>query len=107
MILLDGPGAGEEGTLFVPNQPIIKVENPGELASICSKSIQNHPSICFDPFSNFSLYQASRYSRLDIYCAVPFIYSPWYKLDRKTISWFEGRFRNTWQRQGGVAHSIF
>jgi hypothetical protein len=80
VILLDGPGAGEEGTLFVSNQPIIKVENPGELASICSKSIQNHPSICFDPFSNFSLYQASRHSKLDIYCAVPFIYSPLYKL---------------------------
>jgi hypothetical protein len=47
VILLDGPGAGEEGTLFLPNQPM---ENPGELASICSKSIQNHPSICFDPF---------------------------------------------------------
>jgi hypothetical protein len=53
VILLDGTGAGEEWTLFVPNQPIIKVENPGKQASICSKSIQNHPSICFDPFSNF------------------------------------------------------
>jgi hypothetical protein len=30
---LDGPGAGEEGTFLRPNQAIIKVENPGELAS--------------------------------------------------------------------------
>jgi hypothetical protein len=98
VILLDGPGAGEEGTLFVPNQPIIKVENPGELASICSKSIQNHPSICFDPFSNLSLYQASRHSFIHIYL---------FPMVQNQFSWYEGRFRNTWQRQGGVAHSIF
>ncbi|EFX66550.1 hypothetical protein DAPPUDRAFT_116232 [Daphnia pulex] len=31
--LLDGPGAGEGGPLLIPNQAIVKLENPGELAS--------------------------------------------------------------------------
>ncbi len=31
--LLDGLGAGEGGPLLIPNQAIVKLENPGELAS--------------------------------------------------------------------------